>query len=379
MWDRKLWVAENEGKKMRQRKFWPIHLIIMSVLVVSSGSITEGKELSPVLNIYNWEDYFAPTTLADFEKRYGVKANLEIFADEEEMLASLISDPAKHDVIVTSDDTIRELIQMRLLAEINLDNIPNLVNIDHEFRNPNYDPGHRHSLPYLWGTTGIVVNRTYLSDHRESWSVLWNSQYQGRIAMLNSPYEVAGAGLKYLGHSLNTVDISKLEMAGEKLFEQNSLLAGYLDPVVITDRLISNELWAAQIYSGEGIFATENNDALEYFIPKEGTSIWVDCLAIPRDAQHKYTAEIFINYLLDPEVSASIANYLWYANCNSAARPYTLPEILENPFLYPPKETQDMCEFWCPVGTLEEQSKAEQFINKTWSELQLRQSKKIGE
>ena len=172
---------------------------------------------------------------------------------------------------------------------------------------------------------------------------------------------------------MNDSDISKLEQEGQKLLEQKPLLAGYLDPIEIRDRLVSNKLWAAQIYSGDGMFAADKNKAVEYFVPKEGAAMWVDCLSIPRDAKHKYTAEIFINYILEPKVSAKIANYLWYANCNIAARPYTLKEILKSPSLYPSEEALKKCEFFKPVGTKEEVRRAEEMINKIWSELQLKE------
>jgi len=354
-------------------------LVIWILLVIFIGVLGCGKpkekvaekKLSPVLNVYNWDDYFAPTTLKDFEKKFGVKVNLKIFEDEEEMLSELQAHPERHDVIITSDDSIRELVQMKLLAEIDLDNIPNLKNIEDRFRNPNYDLGHRHSVPYLWGTTGIAVNRTFIKEDGESWSILWNPKYKGKIAMLNNPDGVIGVASKYLGHSVNTVEPSKIEVERQKLLEQKPLLAGYFDPMTIRDKLISNELWAAQIYSGEGMYADDKNEAVEYFVPKEGAAVWVDCLAIPRDAKHKHTAEVFINYILDPQVSAKIANYTWYANCNIAARPYTKKEILESPSLYPSEEVLKKCEFFQPMGTAEEQEKAQQLINKIWAELQL--------
>lgn len=353
-------------------------LVFLTVLCVlfawgaKNNAVASEKTLSKVLNVYNWEDYFGPTTLSDFEKKFGVKVNLETFEDEEEMVSCLQSHPEKYDIIIASGAEIRELVKMRLLVEIDIENIPNLKNIEPKFRNPHYDPGHRHSVPYLWGTTGIVVNRTLIKDKEDSWSILWNSKYKGKIAMLNNPEEVIGAALKYLRYSVNTNDPSKLDEARKKLFDQSPLVAGYLDCITLREKLISNELWAAQIYSGEGMFAVDKNEALEYIIPKEGASIWVDCLAIPRDAKHKYTAEIFVNYILDPKVSAEIANYLWYANCNQAARAYTQEEILKSPFLYPSKKILKNCEFFQPIGTAEEEKGARQILNRIWSELRFK-------
>ncbi len=354
-------------------------LVVLFTFFVNNKAAGSEKKLSKVLNVYNWEDYFGETTLSDFEKKFGVKVNLETFSDEEELIASLRSNPGKYDVIITSGDNIRECKEMRLLTEIDLKNIPNLKNIDPKFRNPAYDPGHRYSVPYLWGTTGMVVNRTFIKDDGDSWSILWNPKYEGKIAMLNSPDEVMVAALKYLGYPLNTRDPSKLEKARQKLLEQNPLITGYLDAIFIRDKTISNEIWAAQVYSGEGMFAADKNEALEYIIPKEGASIWIDCLAIPRDAKHKYTAEVFINYILDPKVSAKIANYLWYANCNIAARAYTQEEILKSPSLYPPEEILKKCEFFHPVGSTEQEARFYQILYKVWSELQLKKATGVKE
>lgn len=347
-------------------------IFILFALGANHKVVAGEKKLSKVLNVYNWEDYFSETTLEDFSKKFGVKVNLETFEDEEELVSNLQSHPDKYDIIITSGDSIRELAEMRLLAEIDLSNISNLKNIERKFLNPNYDPGHRHSVPYLWGTTGIAVNRTFIKDEIDSWSILWNPKYKGKMCMLNNPEEAIGAALKYLGYSLNTNDPSELESARKKLLEQSPLVTGYLDPITIRDRLISNELWAAQIYSGEGMFAVDRNESLEYVIPKEGASIWVDCIAISRDAKHKYTAEVFINHILDPKVSAKIANYLWYANCNKAARPYTEKKILNSPSLYPSDETLKKCEFFQPTGTAGEEKRSRQIFNKIWSELQLK-------
>ncbi|MGB2660794.1 MAG: spermidine/putrescine ABC transporter substrate-binding protein [Candidatus Omnitrophota bacterium] len=323
------------------------------------------------MNVYNREDYFAPDTLDNFEKKFGIKINLKTFEDEELMLSEIQSNPRKFDVVIASDNIVRELRQTRLLTEIDSNNIPNLKNIDKKFLDPSYDPGNRYSVPYLWGTTGIVINRAFIRGDEESWAVLWNPEYKKKIAMLNNGFEVIGSTLKYLGYSLNTSDVSELEEAKKKLLEQSPIIAGYLGAIEARNKLISGELWAVQQHSGEGMFAIDENEDLEYFIPKEGAAIRVDSMMIPRDAKHKYTAEVFINYILDPKVSADIANYLWYANCNAAAAPLTDKEILESPFLYPDEGTLKRCEFYIE-GNGEEQRIKEQTVNRIWSELQLK-------
>lgn len=349
--------------------------IIIALFLCSLGvrdyTNAEEEKNEKVLNVYNWEDYFGPTTIEDFEKQFGVKVNLTLFDDEEMLLSDLQSTPGKCDVFITSEDSVREQIQMRLVAKLNLKNIPNIKNIYKKFLNPNYDPGNKHSIPYLWGTTGIVINKKFIKERDNSWKVFWNPDYKGKIAMLNNPDEVIGAALKMLGYSINSYESSRLEKAGKKLHKQLPLLVGYLDTITIKKKLISGELWAAQIYSGEGMAAVEENEDLVYFIPEEGAAMWIDCMAISRDSPHKETGELFINYILEPKVSAAIANHLWYANCNEAARPYTDKEILESPELYPPENVLKRCAFYHPSGTSEEERKSLQLHNRIWSELML--------
>ena len=311
------------------------------------------KKLSAVLNIYNWEDYFGETTLEDFEKEFGVKVNFETYEDEEIMVSAVTSDPSKYDVIIASDDLIRTMGEKRLLAQIDIENIPNFKNIGDEFKNPSYDPGNKYSIPYLQWTTGIAVNRKYIEETEDSWSILWNPKYKGKIAMLNNAYEVIGAALKYLGYPLCSTDPVQLEEAKQLLLEQEPLLRGYEDTITIRDDLISEELWAAHQYGGEAAFAADENENVEYILPKEGAAYGVDTFAIPIDAKHKYTAEVFINYILDPKVSAEIANYLWYANTNEAAAKFTDPEILEEPSIYPPEEVRNRLELYTDIGEVD--------------------------
>ena len=187
--------------------------------------------------------------------------------------------------------------------------------------------------------------------------------------MLNNPDEVMGIAFKTLGYSINDSDPEHFEQARQKLLAQKPLLIGYIDPITLKKKLIDNEIWAASLYSEEGMSAADKNEDLVYILPEEGAARWIDCLAISRDSPHAYTAEVFINYILDPKVSAAIANYLWYANCNSAARRYTDQELFESPSLYPEKDVLDRCEFFMPMGTSEELQKSQQMHNRLWAEL----------
>ncbi len=353
-------------------KLWIfISVVVGTTLAFGAPAGADGKKLSRELNIFNWDDYFGPTTLKDFERQFGVTVNWDIYKDEEEAISGLQSNPGKYDIIVIGDDEISRLIEMRMLESLDLDNIPNLKNIERRFRNPWYDPGHKHSVPYTWGTTGLVINRSYIKEKVDSWNILWNPKYKGKMALLNDPEDIMAVALSLLGYSMNTTNPAQLEEGREKLLQQKPLLAGYLDFLAIRDMLITNKLWAAHQFSGDGMYAVDKNRALEYIIPKEGALIWVDAMAVPRDPPHKYTAEVFINYILDAKVSAKITNYLWYASPNVAARPYILREILKSPSLYPSEEVLKKCETYHLRGSDEERRKAQQIINKTWADLRL--------
>ena len=261
------------------------------------------------------------------------------------MLSTIQSDPTKYDIVIASDIIVREMINMKLLAPIDIKNIPNSKNIAEEFKNPSYDAGNKYSVSYLWGTSGLAINRKYIREQEPSWAILWNPEYKGKISMLNNMQDVIAAALKYSGYSANSVNSAELEKAKELLLKQKPLLRGYEDSIIIMNDLISEKLWAGHVYSGDGSFAAAENENIEYLIPKEGGFVWVDNLLIPVGAQHKYTAEVFINYMLRPDVSAKIANYLWYANTNEAARKFTNPEILEDASLYPSEEVKKKLEF----------------------------------
>lgn len=345
-------------------------LILVLATIIGYFQLTKKPEvsenkLSPILNVYNWEDYLGTSTIADFEKEFGVKVNLQTYDSEDTMLSGIQSDPAKYDIIIVSDILVKEMINMKLLAQLDMKNIPNFKNIAEEFKNPFYDPGNKYSVSYMWGTSGLVINHKYIKETDPSWSILWNPAYKGKISMLNNMQDVIGATLKYLGFSANSVNPAELEKAKDLLLNQKPLLKGYEASIDIRDELISEKLWAGHLYSGDGSMAATQNENLEYIIPKEGGFIWVDNLLIPIGSQHKYTAEVFINYILRPDVSAKIANYLWYANTNEAARELTNPEILQDPSLYPSDEVKKKLEFSGYFGG----SEAIAIYNQIWAEL----------
>ena len=353
---------------------------LIVVLALSAAALTyflliedmqheDGELVKGDLTIYNWKDYIGSDTVSKFEQEFGIKVNYLTFDDEEEMFSALQSEPSKYDLLVASNDIVTDLVRARLIQVIDHKNIPNLKNIASQFRDPAYDPDNRHSVPYLWGTTGMIINTSKIGDEPDSWKLLWDPKYKGRIAMLNNAYSVFLAPLAMMGVEVNTNDIEKIEAAGEMLKKQGPLLVGYLEATDIRDRMISGELFAAQLYSGEAMQAVEKNEDLVYFFPKEGGELWIDSFIISAGARNRRGAEKFIDFVLRPEVGAAIANELWYATCDGAAKPFLDPEMLSDPLVYPPPEVREGLHMWEDQGTPEEVAKAEMKINEIWAML----------
>lgn len=334
------------------------------LLIISACSSAPRSPQPRELHIFNWEDYFAPDTLENFEAEHGVKVMLETFGSEEEMLAGIQSRPGGYDAVVASGSMVETLIQLKLLSILSLDNISNFANIRDDFRSSPFDPENRYSVPYLWGTTGLAINKKYVPADASTWEVLWTPAYKRHLAMLNDPQEVLGAALLALGHSLNDRDPELLEEARQKLLAQRPLLAGYLDPISLIEGLASEEIWAAQLYSGDALTAKEKNPNVIYLLPREGAALWMDHLVVPVGASHKEEAELFINYLLQPQVAGDIVNYLYYSSPNREATRYINPEILEEPSIYPEAEALSRLHYYQPLD-----AETNQWLNRLWAEL----------
>jgi spermidine/putrescine transport system substrate-binding protein len=345
----------------KEEKAMRIGRSILAALMIGLGALAAGcgsggePAVEGELHIFNWEDYFAPTTLEDFEAEFGVEVFLETFDDENAATAAIQSDPSAYDVVILDSNTVAEMANMKLIAELDLSNIPNLANIDDQFLDQPSDPDNRYGVPYAWGSTGIVYNTKHIESPVESWALLRDPDLAGRVALVNDYYSIIGLTLKSLGYSLNSVDPEQLEQVVEVVRAQEPLLVGFLDPIEIREQMVSEELWAAQLYNGDAAFAMWDNEDLDFFIPTEGSDFYVDTLAIPRDAKNKAAAEAFFNYILRPEVHADIGNYTEYAIPNRAAVEQGLidEELLASEVSYPPR---DFLEAWAPFGEEKELS-----------------------
>ncbi len=354
------------------RKVLVLLMIMGCVLALLSGCARgpAKPELAKELHVYNWSEYIDPRIYADFEEEFGVHVVEDTFASNEELLAKLQAGATGYDVIVPSDYMVEIMIEQGLLAELNQENLPNITNIDSKFADPPYDPDMVHCVPYQWGTTGIGYNTEALEEAPDSWAYLFDpdvaSQYAGKLTMLNDVREAMGAALKYLGYSLNTTDEGQLTEARDLLIQQKQWVYAY-DSEQYEDLMSADETVLAHGWSGDFFMAAVEDERIWYAIPEEGGVIWADNLCIPKTASSQYTAEVFINYLLRPEVGAAISNYTWYASPNAAATEFIDAEILEEPAIYPPPEVMTKLEWIEDVG------EATPLYERMWTEVKAAQ------
>ena len=315
-------------------------VLMVLILAVAVSALADG-----VVNVFNWEDYINEDVLEMFEAETGIKVNMMNFTTNEDMLVKVRNSPQSFDVVFPSDYAIERMISEGLLAELNFDNIPNLQYIDENLMDPAYDPGNLYSVPYMWGTVGILYNTTLVTEPVTSWASLFDPQYQKGVLMLDSPRDSMGLALKYLGYSMNTRNPLELNEAKDLLIKQkkDGIVKAYqVDEV--KDKMAAGEAAMAVMWSGDAQYAIELNEDLQYVVPVEGSNIWVDGMVIPKAAKNKENAEAFINFLCRPDIAQMNCEEIWYSSPNTEAVALMGEEYTENPTLNPPAETVARCE-----------------------------------
>ena len=234
---------------------------------------------------------------------------------------------------------IAKLIEEDMLEPLDFSNIPNYVGIDEAFRDQAYDPENTYSVPYTWGTVGLIYNRQYVSDEdAQSWSCLWNSKYAGKILMFDNPRDAFAIAESILGYSLNTTDAAELRQCADLLAQQKPVLQAYVMDQIF-DKMQRGEAWIAPYYAGDYLTMVEENPDLGFSHPQEGFNIFIDAMCIPKGCQNKAGAEAFINFLCRPDISAANLDYIGYSTPISAAKEYMDEEVISSPVSYPDDET----------------------------------------
>ncbi len=334
-----------------QKSFWKKLGITLLLTVSVFGLVACGdkKDDQKTISVYNWGLYIDPNVLDMFEEETGIKVQYDEFSTNEDMYIKVKSGGSKYDIIIPSDYMIEKMIKEDMLAELNFDNIPNYANVDDQFKNLAYDPDGKYSVPYMWGTVGIVYNKTMVEEPITSWNALWDEKYKKQIFMLDSPRDSIGVALKLMGYGFNAENTEQLEIAKEKLIEQRPLVLSYVVDEV-RDAMLAGEAAMALVWSGEGMYLTWNDENLEYVIPEEGSNIWFDSIVIPKDAPHKEEAEAFINFLCRPDIAKLNVEEIGYATPIPAAQELLAPEIKDDPMGYPSADIIAKCEVFRDPG-----------------------------
>lgn len=320
------------------------------------------------LNIYNWGEYLEPELIEEFEEETGIEVTYDEFETNESMYPIIAKGAASYDLVCPSDYMIQKMADEGLLENINWKNIPNADNIDEEYWEfaRAYDEGNSYSMPYLWGTVGILYNKKMVNETIDSWGVLWDTKYQDNILMQKSVRDAFGVALKYLGYSLNSTDENELEQAKQKLLEQKD--SGVVQAYVVDevrDKMIAGEAAIGVIYSGEALTCQESNPDLEFVIPKEGSNLWMDSWVIPKGAENKENAEKFLNFLSRPEVMKRNFDYITYSIPSSAGRALIEEkEYRESEIAFPDLKSLTNCEVFTYLG-----EEADERYNRKWKEI----------
>ena len=319
--------------------------LMVSTMLTGCGA-TDSKK---VLNVYNVGDYIDENIITLFEEKTGIDVQYETYDTNEMMYQKVKSGSTNYDLIFPSDYMVEKMKSEGLLQKIDFKNIPNMKYIDKSFLNPIYDETNEYSVPYMWGTFGILYNKKMVKEPVDSWNILWNPKYKGNIMMFDSVRDTMGISLKRLGYSMNTTNPKEINEAMKELMKQKDLVLAYVNDEG-KDRLLGEEVAMGIAYSGDAVTLMEENPNLAYAIPKEGTNKWVDAMAIPKSAQNKKEAEMFINFLLDPEIAKMNAEYIGYSTPNEGALKLLDKEVTSNPVAYPPKSVMDKTETFIDLG-----------------------------
>ena len=318
---------------------------------------------SVTLNVYNWGDYIGEETIAKFTEETGIKVNYDIFDSNEAMYTKFKSGAVDYDVLIPSDYMIEKLIQEDMLLELNFDNIPNYSEIDDEFKNLAYDPKNLYSVPYMWGTLGILYNPNMVDETVDSWEILWDEKYKNQIVMKSSVRDSFVPALKLLGYSINATEKDAWEEALDLLQDQKSLVQGYAADEV-RDKMIGEEAAMALMYSGEALLTMEDHEDLVYVVPKEGSNLWFDAMVVNKDTKQQAAAEAFINFMTRPDIAFENADYIGYSTPVPAAKAMLDPEVQADPAAYPDASILEQCEVFVDLG-----KEMTGFINDKWNEL----------
>lgn len=314
------------------KKWIAMTLCGMLAAVILTGCGSTDKYPGGKVYVFNWGEYIDPETISMFEEETGIQVIYEEYDTNETMYPKIEAGASNYDVVCPSDYMIQKMIDNDMLAELNWNNLPNAqANIGSQYyeQSTAFDPENKYSVPYCWGTVGILYNTTMVDEPVTSWSILWDEKYADNILMQDSVRDLFMVALKELGYSMNSTDEAELQAAKELLIEQKPLVQAYVIDQV-RDKMIGDEAALGVIYSGEAIYTQRENPNLAYVIPMEGTNVWIDSWCIIKDAENKENAEKFIDFMCRPEIALMNFDFITYSTPNIAARELIEDEDIKN-------------------------------------------------
>lgn len=325
------------------KKILPIFAGMAFACAILTGC---AKDDPNTLTVLNYGKYIEPEILDMFEEETGIKVEYEEYITPENMYTKYKAGAIDYDLICTSDYMIEKLINEGEVLELDFGNIPLAGNLDPAYFDfsKSFDPENKYTLPYFFGTVGILYNKEMVDESEvSSWDILWDEKYAGKIIMADSVRDSFMAAQKRLGFSLNTTDDDLLREAQKLLIEQKPLVYSYLVDEA-QDEMIAENAAMALVYSGEAGLALEYNDKLAFSVPREGSNMWIDSWFMPKTAKHTENAEKFLNFLCREDIALLNFDYVYYATPNAKAKESLDPKLQDNPTIFPPKETLDNCE-----------------------------------
>lgn len=339
---------------------------VLSTAILAGCGGDDKKSAKREVKVYNWGDFIAPDVIEDFEKETGIHVIYDTFATNEDMYVKVKSGGCDYDVAVPSEYMIKRMIREGLVEKIDTSKLSNYKEIGEQYKHLPYDPQDEYSVPYMWGTLGIIYNKKMVTEPVDSWGILWNPKYSKQIFMLDSPRDSLGITLKYLGYSMNTANEQELAAAAKKLIEQKPLVLAYVVDEV-KDKMIGGEGALALVWSGDAMYMKEKNPDLDYAIPKEGTNLWFDSMVILKGTKRKAEAEEFINFMMRPDIAKRNVEYIGYATPLPSVEKQLAPAVQKDIAAYPSKEIIKNTEVFDDLG--ENLSK----YDKAWTEVKVAQ------
>ena len=329
------------------KKLLSVLLCLVALLSCFSGCAVRDERT--VINVYNWGQYISEgddgciDVIAEFEKRYpNIRVNYVTFDSNETMYTKMANGGITVDVIIPSDYMVGRLIEENMLLELDFDNIPNFQYVDQRYRNKDYDPQNKYSVPYTWGSVGIIYNSAYVDEADVTgWELLWNEKYAGKILMFDNSRDAFCITQCLLGYDINTTDPQQLLKCAEKLAQQRPVVQQYIMDQVF-DLMENEEAWIAPYYAGDYLTMAEENENLSFYLPQDqGFNLFVDAMCIPTCCENKEAAEAFINFLCDPEIAGGNMDWICYGTPISAAKEYMDQDVVNDPTAYPSDEVLD--------------------------------------